>query len=148
MTGGMEVGVQRSQNPQYYGVWRTVVGQKCPVREVQWASGGVVHHQGVRGTVQQQGERVVQGRSSREVQGSWRGEKKAWQPALYHRFVTCLLSPHSKLTLETNFQFYVLCTAFADPGSKICRHLTPEDALISSMCRGVYATFGYTKFCR
>ena len=36
----MEVGVQQSQHPQYYGVWRTVVGQKCPVREIHWAGGG------------------------------------------------------------------------------------------------------------
>ena len=86
MTGGMEVGVQRSQNPQYYGVWRTVVGQKCPVREVHWATGGV-HHQGVRG-VQHQGDvRGVQGRT-RELQGSWRGERRAWPPAPYQRLVT------------------------------------------------------------
>ena len=90
VTGGMEVGVQRSQNPQYYGVWRTVVGQKCPVREVQWAGG--VHRQGVRGAGQQQGDsaRVVQGRSSRE--GSWRGERRGcWPPALYHRLALLIL---------------------------------------------------------
>lgn len=100
VTGGMEVGVQRSQNPQYYGVWRTVVGQKCPVREVQWAGG--VHRQGVRGAGQQQGDsaRVVQGRSSRE--GSWRGERRGcWPPALYHRLALLLLV----LRQVTNFRF-------------------------------------------
>ena len=79
MTGGMEVGVQRSQNPpQYYGVWRTVVGQKCPVREVHWATAGI-HHQGVRG---------VQRRARDQQQGSWRGERRGWPNASYHRLVT------------------------------------------------------------
>ena len=141
VTGGMEVGVQRSQNPQYYGVWRTVVGQKCPVREVQWAGG--VHPQGVRGL--QQG--VVQGRS-REVQGSWRGERRGCPPAaLYHRF---FIPPHSKCTLVTNFQTLISAAKLlTDPGSKIC-HLSLDTPrlFISSMFHGLYAIFSYTKFCQ
>lgn len=116
VTGGMEVGVQRSQNPQYYGVWRTVVGQKCPVREVQWAGG--VHHQGVRGTGQQQGDRVgvVQGRS-REVQGSWRGERRAWPPALYHRLALLLLTGSAHLGQISNFDFAPEILRIPDPRS-------------------------------
>ena len=141
VTGGMEVGVQRSQNPQYYGVWRTVVGQKCPVREVQWAGG--VHPQGVRGL--QQG--VLQGRS-REVQASWRGERRGCPPAaLYHRF---FISPHSKCTLVTNFQALISAAkTFADPRSQICHlSLDTRRLLISSMFHGLYAIFSYTKFCQ
>ena len=123
VTGGMEVGVQRSQNPQYYGVWRTVVGQKCPVREVQWAGG--VHPQGVSRGLQQG---VVQGRS-REVQGSWRGERRGCPPAaLYHRF---FIPPHSKCTLVTNFQTLISAAKLLripDPRSATC-HLTLQDSL-------------------
>ena len=139
VTGGMEVGVQRSQNPQYYGVWRTVVGQKCPVREVQWAGG--VHPQGVRRGLQQG---VVQGRS-REVQGSWRGERRGCPPAAtYHRFFI----PHC--TLVTNFQALIFAAKLLripDPRSATC-HLTLQDSLISSMFHGLYAIFSYTKFCK
>ena len=67
---------------------------------------------------------------------------------------TCTLSqvgfapPYRKCTLGTNFQFWFRSRNFTDPGSEICSHLTPEDTLISSMCRGLYAIFGYTKFCQ
>ena len=84
--GGMEVGVQQSQHPQYYGVWRTVVGQKCPVREIHWAGGGAPG-QGGR-AVQPQGDvRVPNVRPRDQNNGPWRGERKAWPPSPQFRLV-------------------------------------------------------------
>ena len=78
--------MQQSQHPQYYGVWRTVVGQKCPVREIHWAGGGAPA-QGGRAVVPQGDVRVPNVRPRDQNIGPWRGERKAWPPSPQFRLV-------------------------------------------------------------
>ena len=131
----MEVGVQQSQHPQYYGVWRTVVGQKCPVREIHWAGGGAPA-QGGR-AVQPQGDvRVPNVRPRDQNIGPWRGERKAWPPSPQFRLVNGIRYVGILKSLRTQAAQFSIPDEFG--------HLTLGDSLISSMCHGLYAILSYT----